>query len=244
MTGTIAAADRETYVRDFEAARPADPAALLAADVPPPGDPDRVWVLAELARIDLEYGWAAGDPTPLADYFARFPDLAADPVGRADVAFEDYRQASAAGRRVSPADYRTRFAIDVTGWPAADPDWDTSVANPRTAVVAVGPPAGWEVADMSADSVTVTSDQVVAAAGAYRRFRADPASAPEQQAGLFAALHAGDPAAADRLAAGVCAFPAVGATFGPFRLVEELGRGAFARVYLAARGDWRTGRWR
>ncbi len=42
---------------------------------------------------------------------------------------------------------------------------------------------------------------------------------------------------ADRLAEVEGAFPDVGTTFLGFRLIDELGRGAFGRVYLARQGD-------
>ena len=40
------------------------------------------------------------------------------------------------------------------------------------------------------------------------------------------------------------AFPEAGQTIAGFVLVEELGRGAFARVFLAQERSWPTGRWR
>lgn len=222
----------ESQVRRFEAARAADPRALAAADVPPPGHPDRAAVLVELVRIDLEFGWDAGRPTPLADYLAIFPDLARTPAALADIAFEDYRQRLAHGHPVSSADYATSYGIDTSDWPA-----DDDASNPRTAVVEVA-------SDLpSEDFPTVTADEVAEAARAYRQFRADPQSGsapfagPGPAAGLFRDLHATRPAAAQRLAAGVAGFPEPGSDFLGFRLVDELGRGAFARVYLARQGD-------
>src|SRR5919201_534794 len=46
-----------------------------------------------------------------------------------------------------------------------------------------------------------------------------------------------DPELARRLAEGEAALPPVGADFLGFRLVDELGRGAFSRVYLARQAD-------
>jgi serine/threonine protein kinase/tetratricopeptide (TPR) repeat protein len=54
---------------------------------------------------------------------------------------------------------------------------------------------------------------------------------------LFLELHRSDPEAAHRLAQAVTTMPAAGADFLGFRLLGELGRGAFARVYLARQGD-------
>ncbi len=57
------------------------------------------------------------------------------------------------------------------------------------------------------------------------------------RAELFRELYHSDPAAASRLAQGLAAFPQVGDSFLGFKLVEELGRGAFGRVFLAYQGD-------
>jgi serine/threonine protein kinase/Tfp pilus assembly protein PilF len=50
-------------------------------------------------------------------------------------------------------------------------------------------------------------------------------------------LPAFDPSAAHRLTQALGAMPAIGAPFLGFRLLAELGRGGFARVYLAQQGD-------
>jgi serine/threonine protein kinase/tetratricopeptide (TPR) repeat protein len=58
-----------------------------------------------------------------------------------------------------------------------------------------------------------------------------------EHAQLFRELHQSDPGAATRLAEGLVGLPAVGDTFLGFRLEQELGRGAFGRVYLARQPD-------
>jgi serine/threonine protein kinase/Flp pilus assembly protein TadD len=57
------------------------------------------------------------------------------------------------------------------------------------------------------------------------------------QARLFADLHRSDPEAAHRLAQAVLTLPEVGTELLGFRLLAELGKGAFGRVYLAQQGD-------
>jgi tetratricopeptide (TPR) repeat protein len=59
----------------------------------------------------------------------------------------------------------------------------------------------------------------------------------EQYAELFRGLYQSDPGAACRLAQALTAPPAAGTDFLGFRLLRELGRGAFGRVYLARQGD-------
>jgi serine/threonine protein kinase/predicted Zn-dependent protease len=54
---------------------------------------------------------------------------------------------------------------------------------------------------------------------------------------LFHDLNRADPKTARRLADGVAALPEVGGEFLGFRLLSELGRGAFGRVYLARQDD-------
>jgi serine/threonine protein kinase/tetratricopeptide (TPR) repeat protein len=54
---------------------------------------------------------------------------------------------------------------------------------------------------------------------------------------LFVDLHRSDPEACHRLVEAVTALPEVGTELLGFRLLDELGHGAFGRVYLAQQGD-------
>ena len=58
-----------------------------------------------------------------------------------------------------------------------------------------------------------------------------------EHAELFREVHRSDPQAAYRLAEALTSLPGVGETFLGFRLVAELGRGTFGKVYLARQGD-------
>src|SRR5262245_51964540 len=60
---------------------------------------------------------------------------------------------------------------------------------------------------------------------------------PVGHAELFRAIHRAQPPAAERLAQAVTQLPEAGTSFQGFRLLEELGRGAFGRVFLAQPGD-------
>jgi serine/threonine protein kinase/Flp pilus assembly protein TadD len=58
-----------------------------------------------------------------------------------------------------------------------------------------------------------------------------------EQVKLFLEIHRSNPQAALRMAEAVTAMPEPGTEFLGFRLIQELGKGAFARVYLAQQGD-------
>src|SRR5262249_50003676 len=58
-----------------------------------------------------------------------------------------------------------------------------------------------------------------------------------EHAGLFLDIQRSDPETANRLARAVTAMPEVGTEFLGFQLLRELGRGAFARVYLCQQGE-------
>ena len=93
--------------------------------------------------------------------------------------------------------------------------------------------------------------QLAAAATAYLGWRQDQAHPDHvvdrpscvsvlessQHAALFDELHRSAPLVAGWLAQGVTAMPLVGSEFLGFRLVAELGSGAFGRVYLSRQGE-------
>ncbi len=108
------------------------------------------------------------------------------------------------------------------------------------------PAAGWPAADDHPGAVASGEPREDATSVAAVRLRtpADLASSwpssfqgPAEQAQFFVELHRSDPEAAHRLANAVIALPEVGTEFLGFRLLAELGQGAFGRVYLAQQGD-------
>src|SRR6266851_560127 len=58
-----------------------------------------------------------------------------------------------------------------------------------------------------------------------------------EQVRLLQEVHRSDPRAAHRLAQAAIALPEVGTEFVGFRLIQEVGKGAFARVFLAIQGE-------
>jgi serine/threonine protein kinase/Flp pilus assembly protein TadD len=108
---------------------------------------------------------------------------------------------------------------------------------PRTERLPV-PPAPWTPCGADADS-----PDLEAAARAYRAFRergdGDPEAwdpgqdAEPRHTEVFRLAHECNPDAALKLADAAARLPVVGDRFAEFRLVAELGRGAFGRVFLA-----------
>src|SRR5262245_25675594 len=112
-------AELDAYVVAFEAAREQDADAALARFLPPRMHPLYPAVVRELVRIDLEFGWGHGRPTPLEVYRHAFPDVFGDPDALEEIAFEEYRQRREAGDNPSPDEYRQRYGVEAAGWPPA-----------------------------------------------------------------------------------------------------------------------------
>ena len=102
-------------VEAFESAIATGAATDLAHFAPAASDPDRGPVLAELIRVDLEYRWRAGEPTPLDDYRSRFPEAFTRST-LPDLAFEEYRLRRFAGESVQPAEYQVKYGIVASDW--------------------------------------------------------------------------------------------------------------------------------
>src|SRR5437867_12869711 len=111
----------DEFVVAYEAAQERPGGAALADFLPPPAHRLYGPIVRELVRVDLEYGWRLGRPTPLDDYRQRFPDVFRDPDALEEIAFEEYRQRREAGENPTPAEYRQRYGVDAAGWPPPAP---------------------------------------------------------------------------------------------------------------------------
>lgn len=234
-------ADLANRVDAFESALAADPAADIAKFLPRPDHLLYLPLLAELVRIDMEHAWDRGRRARLPAYTARFPAILGTEEVLAAVAFEEYRQRRRAGEAVTPADYRATYGVSTTSWadvnpstgladvapptdlqpcPPADPytahpDGPVTGVNnlPPTNMVATPPPGG-----AALDSSVAVPAGVLAGVG---RPRPEPT----------------DSALVSRMTEAAATLPEAGGEFLGFKLEEELGRGAFGRVYLARQGD-------
>ena len=230
----------DDFIRAYEAAWACGEPVELKAFLPEPGHPLYGSVLREVVRVDLEYHWARGQPRPLEDYRSSFPELFCDRESLHAITFEEYRLRRQAGEPVTPAEYENRFGVDVTTWPSLHPD-----------EVADDPAARTSATASPEDTDSRPGNSLLAAALAYQQWcrgESGPGGAAErpswegfdgssEHAEVFDELHRLDPVVAERLAQAVSAMPRVGGDFLGFRLLAELGRGAFGRVYLARQGE-------
>lgn len=218
----------DDHVEAFERARQVHPDTDLRAFLPPNQDPLYATVLRELIRIDLEFGWEAGSPRSLDDYQSAFPELFSDPESLQEIAFEEYRLRRQAGQNPSPQEYASRYGLDASGWPVPVPKREGELGSIQI------------------------EDQVERVARSFHAFQVEasitgsirlddwrpPSNAGPEVVRLFRDLHAADlhidgVQAARALALGIDKLPQAGETFHDFRLLAELGRGAFGRVFLA-----------
>jgi serine/threonine protein kinase/tetratricopeptide (TPR) repeat protein len=204
-------AELDDFVEAYESARAKDSAAELAEFLPALEHPQYLSVLRELIRIELECGWQAGNPKPLESYREKFAALFHDPAHLEAVAFEEYRQRCQAGEQPSAAEYRQRYAVATDAWPSPVDD-----SGSRR-----------EGMEQAARAYQESRRRHDCRGGGDGRF---PHMGPSR---LFQDLHASNAHVAERLAAALTSMPHVGTEFLGFRLLAQLGRGAFGRVFLA-----------
>jgi eukaryotic-like serine/threonine-protein kinase len=209
-------------VEAFEVALSADREADLSAFLPSADDPLYLPLLGELIRVDLEHSWTEGRGRRVPDYAARYPALLEQPGLLRAVAFEEYRQRRWAGQSVCPGEYRDAFGLDTSDWPSVPPGEEHRSARSSLLVDALQtrpmptpPPTGRSLALRPEEwSTGRVSIQPVA-----------------RSSDLLDSPSAGEWEEAERQ------FPSPGTTYLGFHLLEELGRGAFGRVYLARQGS-------
>jgi eukaryotic-like serine/threonine-protein kinase len=223
----------------FETARARGERADLAEFLPPRDHPQYLAILCELIRVDLEYSWQDGRPHRLAHYRGRFPELFEDRQCFEEITFEEFRLRRQAGEHPSPREYRRRFGAGTLDWPSSLADSLDSESGAHAPGRAHVLHPGGEIAESVAKAATAyreyhdghSGDEAsLDAAFSSRGVAPGPAE-------LFLDLDRSDSNLADRVARAVTGFPPVGSTFLGFRLEEELGRGAFGRVYLARQGE-------
>jgi serine/threonine protein kinase/Flp pilus assembly protein TadD len=214
----------DDYVAAFEKSRLAGDVVHLEDFLPPHDDPLYRSVLREIIRIDLEFGWESGQARPLEDYRRQFPQLFDDPESLQGIAFEEYRLRREAGLHPSPEEYARRYGVSTRGWPGTE----DSEAGQVSFCLA-------EAAFSYQASQRRTPDGASSLSGADLLLEPSLLDHPlaGEAARLFQELHVSDRRMANHLAQGLLDLLKVGGEFSGFRLLEEVGRGAFGRVFLA-----------
>jgi serine/threonine protein kinase/Tfp pilus assembly protein PilF len=218
----------DPFVDAYELAQAREGPVDLAAFLPDPGHPLYPAVLCELVRIDLEFHWTRGRPVPLETYLSRFPALVHAPDLLRQAAFEEYRLRRQAGESPTADEYRSRFGLDELSWISPRPglpDQGRLEAEPQRPVDKVSERRNGQVRRQDGDGPMPRPD----APGS-------PGRLPEPGE-LFRTLMEADVGTANRVAEALRRLPETGTEFAGFRLIRELGRGAFGRVYLARQGD-------
>lgn len=223
MRLAVPALEVNEYIDRFEAAQRRGNHRDLEDFLPAREHPLHGAVLQELVRVDLELGWDRGQPPDLNIYGRRFPSLFANPDAMAEIAFEDYRQRLLAGHRPSRLDYQQQYGVDSGDWPTA-----LSNAEDRSVSRKSSTPADQRCAPWRPSLDAQTSYAASYSVGS--RMGLDAAE-------LYKEVQRSDPHAVYRLAHVLAAMPEVGRDFLGFRLVTELGRGAFGRVFLAQQSE-------
>src|SRR5438309_477590 len=110
------------------------------SDFAPGSDhPERLAILCELVRVDLEHRWEGGRPRRLEEYRAAFPALFEDGELVRAMAFEEFRLRLQAGEDLTAADYRRRFGLEGGAWPSPIAARSLAGEGPAPAVDLLGP---------------------------------------------------------------------------------------------------------
>ncbi len=206
--------------------------------LPAPTHPLRPAVLRELVRVDLEYRWQRGCPRPLDYYLGRFPALRDDPEAMHSITFEEYRLRRQAGETVTPEDYRGRFQVAVDAWPCLN---DRAFCPTHVLPPSEDPQPTLDPGASRLPSTRVVSanDPDRRAASLYRRFLLNQKEKPEEDVDfdVHPDISVVDDEGSTSGTPTPPRFPALGTRFLGFELIEQLGQGAFGRVYLARQGE-------
>ncbi|MBX7106077.1 MAG: hypothetical protein K1X57_18495, partial [Gemmataceae bacterium] len=201
-----AAFDLDEIVAAYEQRAASDPAADFADDLPPADHPLYESALRELVRVQMEFRSSAGQVPSAGDYFTRFPELRqAD--ARQEICFEEYRLRRLAGELPDPEEFAECYGVDISTWPTTKPRENDIASSARAYLKGAG-----------------------STGKAGKTVSPYPENASTQ---LFQALERADPKVALQLATALTEFPEVGSDYHGYQLIDELGRGAFSRVYLA-----------
>jgi eukaryotic-like serine/threonine-protein kinase len=102
--------DIEPILDRFEDAWNSSGAPRIEDFLPPPGEPGRLSLLSELARIDLERCWKSGAVSPVAEYLRRFPELAESEKDTCELAVAEFTFRRYREPELAPTEYASHFS--------------------------------------------------------------------------------------------------------------------------------------
>ena len=217
----------DDFVRAYEAAWACVERADLKAFLPEPDHPLYSLVLCEVVRVDLRFRWDRGQPRSLEDYRTSFPEIFSDRESLHAITFEEYRLRRQRGVNAMPEEYKRRFGVDVANWP--------SLCSPKDPISPIARPVSTPPSEAASHDQTWFRGNARPDDAAGGPFRKDCGGVSDHSR-VCDELHRSEHAIASQAAQPHTTVPRVGSEFLGFRLLAELGSGAFGRVYLARQG--------
>jgi eukaryotic-like serine/threonine-protein kinase len=235
------AKELDDFIRAFEDAWADGEPADLKAFLPDPDDPLYISVLREVVRIDLEYKWDRGRPCPLDEYRSSYPELFLDREALVAITFEEYRLRLQGGEDPKPDEYTSRYAVDVSSWPrlslAEATDDPTMSEQPRAYTKEMKPDFRSVPPSRTASTDQGWGGKPVGGVGTVDGIFRGVAEEHRDRDTVFDRSLGSDPFVAEQFDRSATKMPQMGGELFGFRLLAELGRGAFGRVYLAQQGE-------
>jgi hypothetical protein len=112
MTSTFHDQAVQTWLSEFEAAWDEGRLAARAAELPPPGHPNRLPLLIGMVSIDLRRRWRRGKPISLESYLAAYPELGTPQTAPLDLLHVEYEARLECGAPADVSEFARRFARD------------------------------------------------------------------------------------------------------------------------------------
>jgi eukaryotic-like serine/threonine-protein kinase len=235
------AKELDDFIQSYESAWADGEPADLKTFLPDSDNPLYIPVLREVVRIDLEYKWDRGRPQPLEEYRSSYPELFLDREALGAITFEEYRLRLQGGEDPKPDEYASRYAVDVSSWPrlsqAGATDEPATSERPRAYPGETNPDSRSVPQSRTASAGQEWTGNPAGRDGAADRTIRKVAEEHRDHDTVFDQSLGSDPFVAEQLDPTATKMPQVGGELIGFRLLAELGRGAFGRVYLAQQGE-------
>ncbi|MCX7664763.1 MAG: tetratricopeptide repeat protein [Gemmataceae bacterium] len=246
---TFVADDFEQLIQAFETARYNQKEIELSDFFPSPNHPRRVEIIQEIICIDIEWNWTEGVTRRVEDYYSVAGDLFQRSDFRKAVAFEEYRQRCLAYELVRREDYAQKFAIDTSDWPAP-PSLESESFHSRSSVTIISEikpvvnqtkPVATEIKPVVGESQPAQSEEELLAKTnevAVPVVISNAKTPLESEPSCLGKVRPPSSVVGEK-SEGLSSTtvqeyrPKCGEWFQHFELVELLGEGAFAQVFLA-----------